>query len=124
LVLLALAAAGCSRSAMPAGAVESMDVQVSVLPDGGLDVRETLRVVPGAGRMEVHRTVGSSYADAVTFRAASVDAEPVEPGTAGFAVERDDDRRLVASWRREPAPDSMTLGLHYAVTAAVGVGQP
>ncbi|MCC7042859.1 MAG: hypothetical protein IT183_03295 [Acidobacteria bacterium] len=123
----ALAVVGCSSTATPTGTVESMDVQVSVRPDGGLDVRETLRVAPSANRVALRRVVESPYADTVTFRTASVDARPVESGASGFVVDPADTRsasRLVARWDLDPAPAAMTLGLDYGVTSAVGVRQP
>lgn len=119
-----LAAAGCSQPVTTTGAVESIDVRVAVLQDGGLDVRETLRVAPAANRLHVRRVIESPYADAVAFRAASIDGQRVEPGVPGLTIEDDDAHRLVADWERDPAPAAMILALDYGVTSAVGVRQP
>lgn len=119
---LVFAAVGCARPPVTTGTVESMEVHVTVRADGGLDVRETLRVAPAGNRVDLVRVVESPYADVVSFRAASVEGQPVEPGAAGVSVEGDNER-LVAGWRRNTAT-AVTFGLEYDVTAAVGVGRP
>jgi hypothetical protein len=127
LIWAAWAVAGCSSPVRPTGTVESMDVQVSVRPDGGLDVREVLRVSPAANRVALRRVVESPYADTVTFRTASVDARPIESGASGFVVDPADTRRgsqLSARWDLDPAPAATTLGLEYVVASAVAVRQP
>jgi hypothetical protein len=127
LLWLVCVAAGCVGPQTTTGTVESMDVQITVRPDGGLDVHETLRAAPAGNRLELARLVESPYADGVAFRTAAVDGQPVEPGASGFRVEQAEIRsggRLVARWDRDAAPAAVTLDLAYDVAAAVAVRQP
>lgn len=117
LVAAALVAAGCSAPPAMVGVVESMDVHVTVRPDGGLDVREVMWVAPTDRRVELTRVVGSPYADAVTFRAPSTDSGVVE------SVEEQGETRFVAEWRRD-TDVTTTVGLNYEVLSAVGVRRP
>jgi hypothetical protein len=123
LLWLVLAAVGCVQPQTTTGTVESMDVHINVRADGGLDVRETLRLVPAGNRIELARVVQSPYADAVSYRAASVDGQVVEPDAGGLVVEGDS-QRLVAQWRRDSEATPTILSLEYDVTAAIGVRRP
>jgi len=125
LVWLVTGTAGCAAPAeIVTGTVELVDVQAVVRPDGGLDVRETLRLLPDEGRLDWSRTVHSPYADGVTYRSASVDGAPIAPGAGEFLVE-DDGGRMVVNWRPEVVPDpATTLVLEYSLRSAVAVRQP
>lgn len=125
-VLVALAAA-CGSAIEPvdtAGTIDALDVHVAVRADGGLDVRETLRVTPDAGTIDVQRAIASRTADAIEFGAASFDGEALTPGTAGLAVDGGGTAPLVVSWRREGVGAPATLELTYTVASAVGVRRP
>lgn len=123
LVWLVLAATGCTLTPPEvAGTVDFMDVHVTVRADGSLSVRETLRMAPADNRVAITRVIESPYADAVSYRAASVDGQPVEGGQPSVAIEGND-RRLVVSWRRETEATT-TFGLDYDLTSAVGVRRP
>lgn len=125
--MLIVAATACGRAPAPAvatGTIDTFDVHVAVRADGGLDVRETLRVTPDAGAIDVRRTIASRTADAVEFGAASIDGEELTPATTGLAVDGGGAAPLVVSWRRESVVGPSTLELTYAVASAVGVRRP
>lgn len=121
LCVLMLACGGPVQPLPVTGTIELLDVHVAVRPDGGLDVRETLRVTPVDGRIALSRHISSQTADAISFGEAFVDRGPLSPGTAGFDVSGGGNRPLVLSWRDDGRTEPATIELHYAVTSAVGV---
>ncbi len=122
-IALAMACGAAGERVATTGTIDTFDVHVAVRADGGLDVRETLRVTPDAGTIDVRRAIASRTADAVEFGAASIDGEALAPGIAGLTVDGGA-TPLVVSWQRDGVQAPATLELTYAVTSAVGVRRP
>ena len=125
---LALALAVLGACAPPTstldGTIERLDVEVVVLPDGGLDVAERLTLMPLEGAVSLRRVVETPYADTVVFEAVRIDGQLVEPGAGGVTVDTPDPGTLVLVVDRRDVDAAVELEWEYAVTRAVAVRQP
>src|SRR3990170_1234256 len=127
IVLLCMAFSACfllpaSPAAAKSYSAERFDSIVRVLPDGTLDVTETVvfRFEDGTFR-EVFREIPVRRTDGIEVVRAEMEGQPLPRGTESGTVEvRRRDGRLRVVWRFRPIEQvTRTFGVNYRVAGAV-----